>query len=104
MAFLPSNVVSFCQPTDQGITEKLKTNIGVRLFSHLQELLRKDEKLENLKQINPAHVFFFNWTAKAFERSAMAHSLKSPLGREKKTRRHNDTRNMGKKCENLFPY
>jgi hypothetical protein len=35
-----------------------------------------------LKQINPD--FFFYWTAKAFERSAMAHSLRSPLGRRRK--------------------
>ena len=56
MTFLSPHVTSFCQPTDQGITEKVNTNIGAEFFSHLEELLRR-ETIDNLKQTNPEHFF-----------------------------------------------
>jgi hypothetical protein len=82
VALLPSNVTSFCQPTDQGITES-EHKYRRRVVQSLTEVTKTRNCIQ-FEQINPA--LFFYWTAKTFERSAMAHSLRSPLEKRRRGR------------------
>jgi hypothetical protein len=63
VAFLPLNVTSFRQPVEQGITEKVKTNIGAKVF---RQLLRKKTRNCIKFEANKRRALFFLLESQSF--------------------------------------